>query len=472
MPAHTAAVLAAYADRRTGHLAAQRTAARQARRLSWARLLLFAAGVAALWWRWPVPGHGPSALLPVLAPIVVAYLVAARLHRRVQRAHARHRALAEVLEEGAWRVERRWDRLPLTAAPAVDADHPYGGDLSITGRASLLQLLGPLAASTGAATATGWLLRRAEPPVIRERQEAVRALVERPAFRDELTARARLAGAAPRSAVQRFLAWCDEAPWLLRRPALLAAAYLVPALTVGTCVALAAGLLPGEALWLPIVVGLLVTGVGRAGSRLARGAPGSDTFRLYGEQFRLVLAERVPAAAWQRLQAALGAGGHAAPAELQRLQRLLEAAELRYSPLMHGVVNALFAWDLHVLAALERWRQRDGAHAAGWFAALGEAEALVGFATLAADNPGWCLPELRDDGEVMLHAEALGHPLLPPASCVPNDVEVGAPGTFLLVTGSNMAGKTTLLRSIGANAVLAQAGASCSRRCACTPACA
>jgi DNA mismatch repair ATPase MutS len=112
-----------------------------------------------------------------------------------------------------------------------------------------------------------------------------------------------------------------------------------------------------------------------------------------------------------------------------------------------------------VLAALERWRQQGGEQARQWLESLGEAEALASLASLRHDQPAWIFPRLDPDGDT-LAAVQVGHPLLRDEVRVCNDVTLGPPGTFLLVTGSNMSGKSTLLRSIGVNAVLALAGGS------------
>jgi DNA mismatch repair ATPase MutS len=113
-------------------------------------------------------------------------------------------------------------------------------------------------------------------------------------------------------------------------------------------------------------------------------------------------------------------------------------------------------WDFHVLIALSRWRRVAGPHVRGWMDAIGELDALSALAAAWRDNPAWCLPEIHDTAEFA--AEALGHPLIPDERRVTNDTRVGPPGTLLLVTGSNMSGKSTLLRAIGLNTVLAQAG--------------
>ncbi|MGI9148212.1 MAG: MutS-related protein, partial [Chloroflexota bacterium] len=124
---------------------------------------------------------------------------------------------------------------------------------------------------------------------------------------------------------------------------------------------------------------------------------------------------------------------------------------------VYWVVQAIFLWDVHVLAALEGWQARVGVRARAWLETLGEIEALAALAALAHAHPDWVLPEIEQSG-CQIQAQQAGHPLLSPEVRVDNDVSVGPPGTFLLVTGSNMAGKSTFLRTIGTNVVLAQAG--------------
>jgi MutS domain V len=142
---------------------------------------------------------------------------------------------------------------------------------------------------------------------------------------------------------------------------------------------------------------------------------------------------------------------------LALLESRLGLADARHSGSLHFVLQVLLLWDFHTLALLEGWQRDAGRHARRWLTTLGELEALAALAALRFENPGWCLPEVAA-GEPELRARDLGHPLLPPARRVGNDVTVGPAGTFLLVTGSNMSGKSTLLRAIGVNVALAQAG--------------
>jgi len=455
-----------YAERAAAHEADHDVHARRAELLSWLRVLVFLGGVVLLGLGLAATGPGVAVFSVGLVLLVALFTGLARAQRAAERRAAWHRALAAVCEEGTARAERRWDRLPVTPAAAPDPGHPYAGDLGVVGRASLLQLVGPVGPSTGAPTLLRWLLAPAPADVVRARQAAVAELAPLTGFREELAARARLAGRGRAGDVERFLQWAEAEPWLAGRPALRAARWALPAFWAALGGLVAQGLVPAGAFALALLAGVLVSA--SAGRRVLRllgtAAPGSASFRLYAEQLTLAVRPPLRAPELARLQGVFMGGGSPAALHLRRLRRALDAAELRYSPLLHAVVNVLTAWDLHVLATLERWQRRAGRQARAWFVALGELEAIAALATLQHDHPDWTLPEL-DERADRVEGEALGHPLLAPAACVRNDVVVGPPGTFLFVTGSNMAGKSTLLRAIGANTVLAQAGGPvCARR--------
>ncbi|HZF66814.1 MAG TPA: hypothetical protein VEZ47_02130, partial [Gemmatirosa sp.] len=176
-----------------------------------------------------------------------------------------------------------------------------------------------------------------------------------------------------------------------------------------------------------------------------------------------IAPERVDAEAWRAVQARLAAGapGGAVPA-IRRLARLLAWAEVRYSPLAHWALNAAVAWDAGLLARLDAWRRTAGMGVPVWLDALADGEGMIALATLAHEHPDWTFPEVDDapggPDAPTLDARALAHPLLAAATRVGNDVRLGGAGSLLVVSGSNMAGKTTLLRAIGANVLLAQAG--------------
>jgi hypothetical protein len=146
---------------------------------------------------------------------------------------------------------------------------------------------------------------------------------------------------------------------------------------------------------------------------------------------------------------------------MRQLKRIAKLIDMRRSPLTAVLVylplQFVFLYDFHVLKLLETWQSKYGRYAGRWFQALGRFEALCSLASVVHDQPQWTMPNV-DAAADRLEAQGLGHPLLPGETCVANDVEIGPAGSFLLVTGSNMSGKSTLLRAMGVNVVLAQAG--------------
>jgi len=185
---------------------------------------------------------------------------------------------------------------------------------------------------------------------------------------------------------------------------------------------------------------------------------GDRALRHYAAMLAHATAEQWSSPELLRLQERLRAGG-AAPAAIRQIARLGEWSELRTSAaILHFPIQAVTLWDFHVLFAIERWRARCGRHAPGWLEALAQIDALSVFASVAHHEPEWTVPRVDGSADA-IRATGLGHPLISPDRRVANDVEVGPPGTVLLITGSNMSGKSTLLRAIGLNIVLAEAGA-------------
>ena len=437
------------------------SAAREDRRslaLSRVRLATFAAGAIALVAALGSTGGTRSALLVVAAVAAIGFALLVSSHNRVDDRLQRLSTLAAINRRQAARVRREWGAAPPVEVPTPPDSHPYALDLDIVGpRASVLNLCGAVATPAGRRTLQAWLLSSATAAEIRERQQAVAELATLLDFRQELETRATLAGqgrATHDEDLAHFLDWSEGRTWLLRRPWLVWLTRLLGAATVGLAIADATGAVE-EPLWLaPMLLNivlwfLLVRAIEHRFNRaFARNsAPGQEA-----RMFHVVCRENFTSAPLVALRERTSGADLA----MRRLQRLMELADARLNALLHFPLNALTLWDFHVLAALERWQVRFGVRVRDWFEAVGQVEAMSAFAGLRHDNPSWALPEFGDDP--VLEATDLGHPLIAESVRVANDVTLGPPGTFLFVTGSNMSGKSTLLRAIGVNVVLAQAG--------------
>ena len=267
-------------------------------------------------------------------------------------------------------------------------------------------------------------------------------------LRDDLALRGRQMGET-RPDPAPFLAWAESAPWLPARRALVWAGRVS---VVGLWTSIVAGWLG----WLPVPLWpVFLIGNGIIMLLLLRGAvevlnrvtSSAVAFRSYADALQLLTEAPFTAPALRQIQANLQADGHAAHVQMRRLHRLI-GWRFPQQSMLYVFVQLATLWDVQVLALLEGWQRVAGPRARAWLAALGEAEALAALAVPAHDNPDWAFPAL-DPTAPALEGQALGHPLLPAAARVANDVTVGPPGTLLLVTGSNMSGKSTLLRAHG-----------------------
>ena len=407
-----------------------------------------------------------------------AFAVVVGIHARVEEARARAVARRECAEISLARMARDWAAVPAVSVDAADVPlaAARAADLDVDGASSLMSLVGALTGQAGQRLLRGWLI---DPPegvdAIRARQQAARVLARNAGFREEFAAERRLSIAAGGSGLgerRRFLEWAVAPPSRLSGPAVR---WLVRIWTAALVVCLAGAALTEGAwtqLWAPLALGAFAASF--FASRIVHAdfdAASLGPSAVGNVVSLIMLAEAMPHGApmldaiQQRLSHPLSASD-----SLGSLARRLGWSELRRSaPILHLPLQALVLWDFHVLFALDDWRSQSGAHASGWLDALAELDALVALGTLAHDEPAWAFP-LIEEGPPAVKAQALGHPLIAPRVRVANDVEVGPAGTVLLVTGSNMAGKSTLLRSIGTNVMLANAGApACATHLSITP---
>ncbi len=396
---------------------------------------------------------------PALGASVVVFAALVFVHASVHSAIGRASAALRFHERGLARLAHDWEHLPLTSTRFRDADHPFTGDLDVFGRASLMQLVDAtetvfgearLAALVSAAGTGQW------PDDVRARQLGVKDLSARTAFREAVaTAAGVVADERPDPA--GLLAWAESTgapPEVLRWigwvvPITLAAlAGLGPvvgtprsALTTAAVVALALGVLLGQ----------------RLSPMLAKVSTRESAATRWRAMISLIEDQAFEAPGLVTLRDRLVAGGLRASDELRALERIVGFVDARQNEMFRFLVGPFLMWDVHCTWALLRWRARSGARLRGWLETLAEIEALGSLGAFAFEHPDFVWPELSR--EPCFEGRAVGHPLIAEARRVGNDVALPSPGNALVVTGSNMSGKSTLLRAIGTNAVLAYAGA-------------
>jgi MutS domain V len=420
-------------------------------RIGSVRLALGAIFLVLLWVCFSARALSPEwATLPVIAFIAVVIY-----HSRLRESKNTAQRGALYFREGMARLEDKWSGTGPTGTNYEPAHHLYAGDLDLFGTGSLFQLLCAARTRTGEQTLANWLLAPAPLNVVRDRQSAIAEFRDRTALRDDLN----LQGPAPKIELHpdALIAWA-EAPNRLNRP------WMIPVGVTLAILAITAALLWAvAAIAFPLLAVLLVeTGVSywlKKPVETAVKAVEGAYDDVHGIALILGRFEResFAAPALGALQRKLSSHHLRASAAISKLATVVNFVEARRNPLLAPLM-ILLMYPLLTAIMAERWRAAHGNAVRAWLEGLGELEAFTSLSRYSYEHPDYPLPVFVE-GTASLRAARLGHPLLPAASRVCNDVAIVEPTRILLVSGSNMSGKSTLLRTIGINTVLAMAGA-------------
>jgi len=443
---------AEYARRLAARRGAALGLARRERWLSHARLLVFLGAAAGAWFVFIQNAAPPLVLLP--PALFFVFLVV--LHDQTIRARRSAERAAAVYERGIARLESRWIGEGEPGERFLSGDHLYAADLDVFGHGSLFELLCTARTRAGEDTLAAWLCAPAAPEEVRARQAAVAELAPRLDLREELALLGDevRAGLAP-EALARWAATPAPSSHLALRAA--------SAVLAASAVASLGAWLAGAWSALPFLGVLAVEGALGAAARqqtaaIARGVerPCRD-LALLGSLLARFESERFESEKLVSLRKMLDTGGVPPSRRVARLRLFVDLLDARRNQLF-APLAALVLWTTQLTRAIEAWRTRCGAAVPEWLATVGEVEALCALAAFAYEHPEHPFPEIAEGG-ALFESEGLGHPLLPAERCVRNDLRLGGELRVLVVSGSNMSGKSTLLRSVGTNALLALAGA-------------
>ena len=390
----------------------------------------------------------------LLAPFA-AFVAIASWHSRILRSRELKQRAVAFYERGLARIEDRWAGTGETGERFSDPHHVYAADLDLFGNASLFQLLSTARTRMGEEAVARWLLSPAKVDEIRSRHDAVGELRAELDLREDLA----VLGQDVRVGVhpEELTSWAESPNQMGWR------------WMVWTAPVLAAGAVMGAiswALWdvatpLVLVVAIEAALTYRLRKKLDAVLHGTEhSFRdldlLSGVLGRME-AHSFREPPLQELQRRLLSGGVTAFQALMRLRTVVDLVNSRHNFFVR-LIDAPLMYSVQVALAAERWRRAHGSAVRAWIAAVGEMEALLSLAGYSFEHPSDPFPEFIHDGPEF-EGQELGHPLLPSALCVRNDVTVAGETRVLLVSGSNMSGKSTLLRAVGINTVLAMAGA-------------
>lgn len=419
-------------------------------RLSMARLGVFLSLIATAFWAHRTGASPAWTLVPV-----AVFVLLVRRHRALVAAADRARRRAAWHRRRVDRMEGRWTEAGDDGERFLDGEHPFSGHLDVFGRGSLFHRIDLARTSAGKETLARWLSGPPDPAAAALRQRAVEELRPREDLREDL---ALLGDDAASAGLE------DLGPWAVAPPRLDGAGPRVLAIAGP---ALSAGLLSWWLAFggpfLPAALALAASWfvLGRYQERVDGVLRGADASS--GELVLLAdLLHRFEVEEF-RGEALAGAGrrlrGDGVPASMAiaSLRRLMVLRDAAYNQVFAPVALVLL-WPLAIALRVEAWKRRHGESVGGWIASLGELEALSSLAAYAAENPEDPFPSF-ERGPPMLDGRGLSHPLLQPERAVRNDLVLDAGRRVLVVSGSNMSGKSTFLRTVGTNIVLAFAGA-------------
>lgn len=344
-------------------------------------------------------------------------------------------------------------------AAFLSATHPYANDLDIFGKASLYQYTNRTQSEQGNACYAGWLQHPADGSAILQRQEAVKELAPLLQWRQQLQAHG-IEQPITTATEKKINGWIAEPDSFSNKPGWRLLRWLYPAVALGMVVLFIADIIPGSlftAAWLIFFVfsGWISKTIAAQYLQLNKIVPEVSTLSNTAGWIENISFNAVYL---QEVQAPFTKGDAASSVAIKQLKNILDNFDLNLNMLFMILVNPFILWNLQTIFRLEQWRSAHKTKAPEWFTALAKMEAISTLATIHYNHPHWTFPSIDQQQHGNLQTTGLAHPLIPEDKCIANDFSTLGTAQVALITGSNMAGKSTFLRSIGVNAVLAMTG--------------
>ena len=443
-----------YAARKNARMKVHAERERAHMRIGNWKLLVIVAGLIVAWFS--VVRHRMSPYWLVF-PVAI-YIALAIWHELTIRARTSAEQAIAFYERGLAKVEDRWSGTGATGDRFRDVGHIYADDLDILGRGGLFELLSLAQTPMGEERLANWLMKAAATEEIRERQNIVNDLREKLDLREKTSMLG--AGLAGTVDARTLASWAEGSPKLARSFLRMMAAALAILQIAATVVWAADGK------YLPFVVVLMAntavySWLRKSADAAITGVGGNeDGLLIFSKILKQIEDGQFASEKLCRYQRELQSGQERASQITKKLAHIVNWIDARDSLLMK-VIDLPLLYTIQVGLAADAWRKRNGSRMQFLIDAVAEFEALLSLSAYAYEHPNDHFPEFAEAGEAgaFFEGEELGHPLIPVAKCVRNSVHLGDGTRVLLVSGSNMSGKSTLLRTVGINVVLAMAGA-------------
>ncbi len=421
---------------------------------AWLRLATIIALVAAVYFTWPY-GWIYSAAAVLILLICFVQLIYKDLDNREAIAH--NQQLLQINENELLALQHQYFQFA-SGLDHIPKDHLYANDLDIFGHASLFQFANRTVSEMGSLQLAKWLLHPAPAAEIPERQNAVKELSTKMTWGQKIQAHGKEVRISIRTK-NRLEFWLTEPAFFSKFRHWNWLSYALPVISVSITVAFIFGLVSSNVFYANLFLMSLVAlpnekKVNQLHNKLSKMAAELDHL---SRSIEAIENEKFLSPYLLTLQEQYKHKSIKASKQIKDLKKILDRLDIRYNIVLIIPLNLLLLWNLQQMMALEKWKEENDADVSNWFDTLGTLEALLSFATLRFNNPAWVFPELKT-AHFQIAATNLGHPLIAETKRVNNFIDIRDKGSIMLVTGSNMAGKSTYLRSVGTNIVLSMAG--------------
>ena len=392
-----------------------------------------------------------------LAAPLWAYAALAVVHEYILRTRIRTETAAEFYRKGLARIEDRWAGTGQTGDRFREEPHVYADDLDLFGRGGLFELLCTARLPMGENQLAHWLRFPSAKEDILERQSLAHELRDKLDLREDLAMNGE--DLRTRFNPESLVGWAESQRVLPKSPWRLVTAFLALGTAAAILYYFAGGSYRIALIFLAIDAGFLRALKKRAQTVIHGVSCNAEGLLLFSQILQRLERERFAAPRLQKFSAELTAGEQRASRAIRKFARIVYWIDGEHSLLAH-LAELPLLYTIQVAFAAEAWRSRFGHSMRRWVEISGEMEALLSLAGYAFEHPADPFPEfMNEENSATFHAEEMGHPLIPAARCIRNSVQLDDGTRVLLVSGSNMSGKSTLLRAVGINAVLAMAGA-------------
>jgi hypothetical protein len=424
--------------------------------LALARLVLFLLAAFMLWYFWSA---GAAAIFGIVFIAIVPFLWLMKLQGNADEQFNYYQQLAAIntLETAA--LNGQYEGFA-TGKEFLNPAHPYALDLDLFGDGSLFQWLNRTVCPQGSETLAHWLTNPTiDRQDILQRQEAIKELATLLDIRQDFQAYGMMSPEKT-NARQQLNTWLQEPEWFLKRIDVRVLTILGPLAVVGSIVATSVGVLSAE-ITAAIFFGMLAYAGAyfKKVSQVMEQVSGRhDLLKKYARLLSIIEQQQFKSSLLQQLQQRIVAGKEPASAYFRSLSRITDSLESRRNLPGYIVTNGLAQWDLQNALRLERWKKQHRSALSQWFEVAGVFDALLSLANLHYNKPNFAFPT-PETNDFQLEAIELGHPLLSDNERITNNLSIPTSGYIILITGANMAGKSTFLRAVGINMALACAGA-------------